>query len=180
VESSYTSGGCEPVELPERYRSRMRISGPRRFVTLTSWVVILTNPLPILAFAGSEQDLQTPTAIPRQTEAQPTSAPSLVLQPASVAFPIPSTLASSTLEQAGEAQVANDSLNDGTPENNNEPRRRALPAPLDSIFPSSEYLGPSFDRCARYGPDLPPSRRRCGPLFLRSKEPTLRCMVGRI
>jgi hypothetical protein len=65
------------------------------------------------------------------------------LQPASVAFPIPSTLASSTLEQTGEVQVADDSPNDDPPENNDEPKRRARPAPLDSIFPSSEYLGPT-------------------------------------
>jgi hypothetical protein len=93
--------------------------------------VILANPLTIPAFAGSEQDLQTRTLKPGQIEAQPTSASSLVLQPASA------------LEQAGEVQVSNDFPSDGTPENNDEPKRRALPAPLDGIFPSSEYLGPS-------------------------------------
>jgi hypothetical protein len=121
----------------------MRSLGLRKVVTLTSWVVILANPLPIPAFAGSEQDLQTKTPMPRQIEAPPASASSVVLQPASVAVPIPSTLASSTLEQAGEVRVPNDSPNDDRPENNDEPKRRALPAPLDSIFPSSEYLGPT-------------------------------------
>jgi hypothetical protein len=105
--------------------------------------MILANPLPIPAFAGSEQELQTKEPISRQIEAQPTSALSLVSEPASVAFPVPSTLASSTPEQTGEVQVANDSPNDDTPTNHDEPRRRALPAPLDGIFPSSEYLGPT-------------------------------------
>jgi putative OmpL-like beta-barrel porin-2 len=121
----------------------MRVLGFRRFVTLTSWVMILANPLSIPAFAGSEQELQTKEPIRQQIEAQPTSTLSLVSQPASVAFPIPSTLASSTPEQAGEVQVANDSPNDDTPKNHDEPRRRALPAPLDGIFPSSEYMGPT-------------------------------------
>ena len=127
----------------------VRSLGLRRFVSLTSRVVILANPLSIPALAGSEQDLQTKTPIPPQIEEQSTSALSLVLQPTFVAVPIPSTLASNTLEQTGEVQVANDSPNDDTPGNKDEPRRRALPVPLDGIFPSSEYLGPNtFDRCA--------------------------------
>jgi len=121
----------------------MRVLGLKRFVTSTSWVMILANPLPIPAFAGSEQELQTKEPIPQQIEAQPTSALSLVSQPASVAVPVPSTLASGTPEQTGEVQVANDSPNDDTLKNHDEPRRRALPAPLDGIFPSSEYLGPT-------------------------------------
>jgi Putative beta-barrel porin-2, OmpL-like. bbp2 len=121
----------------------MRSLGLRNFVILTSWVVLLANPLPIPAFAGSEQDLQTKTPIPGQVEAQATSASSLVLQPASVAVTTLSTLASNPPEQAAEMLVDNDSPNDGTPENNDEPKRRALPAPLDSIFPSSDYLGPT-------------------------------------
>ena len=139
------SGMSRTVELPERCRLRMRSLGLRRVVTLTAWVVILANPLPIPAFAGGEQDIQTTTPIPQQIEAQPASTPSLILEPGSVAFPIPFTMAPSTLEQAGEMQVASDSPNGGTSENNNddEPKRRALPAPLDDIFPSSEYLGPT-------------------------------------
>jgi hypothetical protein len=117
----------------------MRSLGLRTFVSLSSWVAILANPLPIPAFAGSSE--QDQTKIPIQIEGQPTSASNLVLQPAPVA--VASTLASSTLEQAGEMQVANDSSNDGAPENSDEPKRRALPAPLDGIFPSSEYLGPT-------------------------------------
>src|SRR5690349_10889579 len=110
----------------------MRILGLRTFVTLTSWVVILANPLPIPAFAGTEQDFQTKTPTPRQIEAQPTSASRLVVEPASVAFPIPPTLASGAPEQGGE--VANDSPSDDAPKNNDEPRRRALATPLDGIF----------------------------------------------
>jgi hypothetical protein len=115
----------------------MRSLGLRKVVTLTSWVVILANSLSISAFANSEQDLQTKTPIDRQIEAQPASASNVVLRPTSLAVPI------STLDQAGEAQVANGSPNEPTPEKNSEPTRRALPAPLDSIFPSSEYLGPT-------------------------------------
>lgn len=66
----------------------MQIAGHKRFVTLMSWVVIFANPLPILAFAGREHDLLAKTPTPRQIEAQPTSASSLVLEPSSVAFPV--------------------------------------------------------------------------------------------
>ena len=118
--------------------------GLRRFVSLTSWVVTLASPLSIPAFAGSEQDLQTKIPIHQQIEGQPTSASSPILQPTSVAVPIPSTLASSTLEQTEEVQVANDSPNDDTPGSKDEPERRALPVPLDGIFPSS--AAPSFHR----------------------------------
>src|ERR1700756_1358506 len=121
----------------------MPILGLRRLFTLTSWVVILANALSIPAFAVSGQDLQTKTPISRQVEAQPTSAQSRVLEAPSVAFPIPSTPALSTPDQPAEVPVPNDSPNDDAPKSNDEPRRRALPAPLDSIFPSSDYLGPS-------------------------------------
>ena len=109
----------------------MGIFGLRRVFTLTSWVVILANPLPIPAFASSEQDLEIKTPVFRQIEAQPTSAASLVVQPTPAAFLIPSTLGSSTTEQTGEEQVGNDSPNDDAPKNSNNdgPKRRALPAP---------------------------------------------------
>jgi hypothetical protein len=118
----------------------MRSMGPKRCVTLMSWVVCLASQLSILAFAGDEQDLHTKTPMPRQIVAQPTSAPS---QPPSVPPAIPSALAPSTGEQTGEGHAANTSPNDEAPKNSDEPRRRALPAPLDGVFPSSEYLGPT-------------------------------------
>jgi hypothetical protein len=132
----------------------MRILGLRRVVILTSWIAIVANPLPIPAFAGRDQDLQTKTPIPQQIEAQPTSASSLVMQPASVAFPIPSNVASRALEQAGEAPVANDSVNDDT-------RAETARAARTSGWYLSEYRiswPDTFDRCARYGPDLPPHK----------------------
>jgi hypothetical protein len=70
----------------------MGILAHRKLLTLTSWVVILANPFPIPASAGTEQDLQTKT--PLQIAAQPTSAASLVVQPASPVSLIPFTLAS--------------------------------------------------------------------------------------
>jgi hypothetical protein len=118
----------------------MRSLGPKRFVTLMSWVLCLASQLSILACAGDEQDLQTKTPMPRQIEAQPTTAPS---QPPPVASAIPSAHAPSTGEQTGEGQAANTSPNDDAPKKSDEPRRRAFPAPLDGVFPSSEYLGPT-------------------------------------
>jgi hypothetical protein len=118
----------------------MRSLGPKRLFTLMLWVVCLASQLSILAFAGDEQDLQTKTPMPRQIEAQPTSASS---QPPSVVSATPSVHAPSTGEQTGEGQAANTSPNDNVPKNSDEPRRRALPAPLDGVFPSSEYLGPT-------------------------------------
>jgi hypothetical protein len=73
----------------------MEIAGRKSFVTLMSLAAILASQFPIPAFAGGEQDLQMKTPTPGQIEAQPTSARSLVLQPPSVAFLIPSTLGSS-------------------------------------------------------------------------------------
>ena len=155
----------------------MRILGLRRLFTLTSWLVILANPFPVPAFAGSGQDLQTKTPISRQ----PTSAQSRVLQAPFVAFPIPSTLTPSTPEQTGEVQVVNDSPNDDvSPKNREEPRRRALPAPLDSIFPSSDYLGPSPLIGVPDTDPIYPLTRALWSTFLRSREPKSRFMVGGI
>jgi len=41
------------------------------------------------------------------------------------------------------AETEQDSASNETPEKNQEPQRRALPAPLDEIFPSTDYLGPT-------------------------------------
>jgi len=128
---------------------RMRILAPKTLVSLMSLAGLFANPFSTSASAADHEEPLTKTAVLSQSEVQPTSALSLALQPASVAFPIPSTLGSTTLEQSGEVQVANDSPgadapnNADAPKNSDEPRRHALPAPLDGIFPSSEYLGPT-------------------------------------
>jgi hypothetical protein len=121
----------------------MRILGRRTFVTTMWCVAIFSNQFSIPALAGGDQDLRTKVLIPRQIEVQPTIASSLVVQPPFVAFPAPPIFGSSTIEQTGEPQVANDSSNEDGPKNRDQPRRRALPAPLDGVFPSSEYLGPT-------------------------------------
>ena len=122
----------------------MHFLGLWRLITLMSCVVIFVSQFPIPSFGGSKEHPQIKTSLLRQIAVPPTSASSLVFEPASVGFPFASTLDSSTPEQTGEAQVATDSPNDDAPKNNNdEPRRRALTAPLDGVFPSSEYLGPT-------------------------------------
>ena len=98
------------------------MSGFKKVSLLMSVAVLFSNPFSIPAFASDHEALTKTTVLP---QAQPTSASSPVSQPASVAFPSPSTIASSELEQTGEAQVANDSPNDDTPKNSDAPRRRA-------------------------------------------------------
>jgi len=70
----------------------------------------------------------------------------LILVSASLALPLhgqqsPNTdnSGSSTNQQPGTSNQQNGSSDPKT----NEPSRRALPAPIDGIFPSSEYFGPS-------------------------------------
>ena len=41
------------------------------------------------------------------------------------------------------AETEQDTAPNDAPENNQEPTRRALPAPLDGIFPRTDYLGPT-------------------------------------
>jgi len=121
----------------------MRVSGFTKVAWLMSLAVLVPNPFSISAFASDHEDPLSKTTVLRQIEAQPASASSSVFQPAPVSVPIPFTIGSSTPEQAGGVQVANDSPNYDTPKDKDEPGRRALPAPLDGIFPSAEYLGPS-------------------------------------
>src|SRR5216683_3947651 len=59
-----------------------------------------------------------------------------------------------------------------------EPKRRALPAPLDPLFPGSEYLGPT----PLIGvPDTDPEyplEKLYGPHFQHSKRTESKCMAG--
>lgn len=153
----------------------MRSLGPKRFVTLMSWVLCLASQLSILAFASDEQDLPTKTPVPRQIEAQPTSAPS---QPPSISPAIPSALAPSTGEGIGEGQAANTYPSDDAPKNSDEPRRRALPAPLDGVFPSSEYLGPIPLIGVPDTDPIYPLTKAFWSAFPALKEPESRYMVG--
>lgn len=111
----------------------MCISRRWRFLTLISWLVIAESQFSIRALA---------TPIPPQIEVHSKSASGVVSQPVSVALTIPSTTDSSTTQSAEEVQVASDSPTDDA-SSHDEPGRRALPAPLDGIFPGSEYLGPT-------------------------------------
>ena len=117
----------------------MRILGRRTFVTAMWCFAIFSSQFSIPALAGDDQDLRTKLPKPRQIEVQPTIASTLVVQPPLVAFPV---FGSSAIEQSGDPRV-NDSPNEDAPKNSDQPRRRALPAPLDGVFPSTEYLGPT-------------------------------------
>jgi len=143
VESLHTSGGVANPLSYQRQGIRMQILGRRTFVTTMWCVAIFSSQFSIPALAGGEQDLRTKVPISRQIEVQPTISSSVVVQPPFVAFPVTPTFGSSTIEQTGDPQVANDSPNEDAPKNSEQPRRRALPAPLDGVFPSSEYLGPT-------------------------------------
>ena len=89
------------------------------------------------------QALRTITSVPRQIEVQFTTSSSHLFEPAFIASPVASAPGSSNLEQNGEVQIATASQNDEASKKSDEPGRRALPAPLDGVFPSSEYLGPT-------------------------------------
>src|SRR6476659_10083642 len=120
----------------------MRILGCRTFVTAMWCFAIFSSQFSIPALAGDDQDLRTKLPIPRQIEVQPTIASNVVVQPPFVASPVPPTFASSASEQTGDPRV-NDPPNEDAPKDSDQPRRRALPAPLDGVFPSTEYLGPT-------------------------------------
>src|SRR5260370_4528489 len=80
----------------------------------------------------------------KDTSKQPANAeaekpvPAKVVAPASVAAESESGVDLRTVAETEQAPAASEA-----PTNNQEPQRRALPAPLDGIFPGSDYLGPT-------------------------------------
>src|SRR6202140_5647852 len=83
---------------------------------------------------ADDKDTSNPPANAEAAEA----APARVVAPAPVAAERESGVDLRTLPGTQQAPAASEA-----PTKNQEPQRRALPAPLDGVFPGSDYLGPT-------------------------------------
>lgn len=119
-----------------RSRSRPKVTWSKQMpifefrpaVLVIFFGVSYANFFPVQASAQSTAQIEAPTS----------TASTVVLQPTSEAPPLPSVVPQTTAEQTGDGQSAS-----AAPADNQEPARRALPAPFDGIFPGSEYPGPT-------------------------------------
>src|ERR1700682_6636705 len=107
-------------------------NGGRSFRLLIA-AFVCTSIVPNRSLAD-DKDTSNPPANAEAAE----PAPAKVVAPAPVAAERESGVDLRTVPGTGQAPAASEA-----PTNNEEPQRRALPAPLDGVFPGSDYLGPT-------------------------------------
>jgi hypothetical protein len=102
------------------------------------WIVL---PIVVVLSCGSAGPLFASANDERASEPH-ASAP--VLQLARMTSPVSSVDAEGESTARGKvAQAQQDTIADNAPANNQGSQRRALPAPLDGVFPGSDYLSPT-------------------------------------
>jgi hypothetical protein len=122
----------------------MRIVGLKRFVWFVLVALFCGSATPLIAFAddGGRGEPAKPATTakikaPASGSAQTAGVSDPTLEPATP------TAAISSFAVEHESDVEQAPAGNESPTTNQQPQRRALPAPLDGIFPGSDYLGPT-------------------------------------
>jgi hypothetical protein len=125
-------------------KRRMRIVGLKRFVWFVLVALFCGSATPLIAFAddgGRGEPAKPATTAKIKARASGSAQTAGVSEP--TLEPATPTAAISSFAVEHESDVEQAPAGNESPTTNQQPQRRALPPPLDGIFPGSDYLGPT-------------------------------------